>query len=273
MKISKLSIFAFLFVFVMYSCTDNTEEGNEDGTDTSVVVEEIPEVEVKKIDYPLNNPIEISKMLNEAGAGYTIDVANPTDNLDKYMTEKDKALNFGVYGADLAYVATYNKSQETNLYFEVCKKISDDLGLSNIYDEETFAKVEENIENQDTLHQVISNSFSQTYETLQENGKGAISVIVLAGGWIEGLYLSLELTQNAVDKDKLTGGIAAQKLNLDKLLVAMDVYKENDAVSEVIKELQKIEKVYIDINPESLTDDQMTALSTVVSEVRAAIVK
>jgi len=271
MKITRLSMIAFLLVFAFYSCNNTTDQ--EANNSDSAQVEEIPEIEVRKIDYPLNNPIEISKLLNDAGAGYTMDVANSTTNLDKYMTEKDKALSFGVYGADLAYVATYNKSQETNLFFEVCKKISDDLGLSNIYDEKTFAKVEANIENKDSLHAVISNSFSQTYQTLQENGKGAVSVLVLAGGWVEGLYLSIELTKNAVDKNKLMSGIAAQKLNLDKLLVAMDVYKDNEAVATTIAQLQKIETVYININPEKLTKDQFTALSKVVNEVRASFVK
>ena len=269
---TRFNIFALLIVFALYSCNNGTDENNTDGKDTTITAE-IPEIKVTKIDYPLNNPIEISKMLNEAGAGYTVDVTNTPKNLDKYMTEKDKALNFGIYGADLAYVATYNKPQETNLLFEVCKKISDNLGLSSIYDEATLAKIEDNIDNKDTLHAVISSSFHQTYETLQENGKGAVSVLILAGGWVEGLYISIELTQNAIDKDKMMSGIAAQKLNLDKLLVAMDLYKENEAVSAIITELQKIETTFIDINPETLTAEQLTSLAKVTGEVRASIVK
>jgi hypothetical protein len=271
MKITKLSILAFLFAFGVFACTSGSDENSENKD--SVAVEEIPEVEVKKIDYPLNNPVEISKMLNQAGAAYTTDVTNSSKNIDKYMTEKDKALALGIYGADLAYVSTYNKSQEINLLFEVCKKISDELGISNIYDEATLAKIEANIENKDTLHSVISNSFHGTYETLQESGKGAVSVLVLAGGWVEGLYISLELTQNAIDKKKMMSGIASQKLNLDKLMVAMELYADNEAVKATIAELQKIEAVYAKINPETLTPAQLKELAKVTATVRAAMVK
>jgi hypothetical protein len=271
MKIVKYSILALLMVWFFAQC--NTTENAEAENNDTVLVQEVPVSEIQKIDYPLNNPVEISKMLNESGAGYTVDVTNSTKNIDKYMTEKDKALILGVYGADLAYVTTYNKSQETNLLFEVSKKLSEDLGISSIYNESTLTRIESNIQNKDSLHAIISNSFHATYDALQENGKGAVSVLVLAGGWIEGLYISLELTQNAIDKKKMMSGIAGQKLNLDKLLVAMDVYKENEAVAATIAELQKIEAIYTNINPETLTDKQMKELAKVTNSVRATLVK
>ena len=272
MNTLRLLVIFFAGTLIAFSC-NNANNENEKNDDSLAIQEEIPHVDIKTVDYPLNTPIEISKMLNEAGAGYIFDIANKNENIDKYMTEKDKALNLGVYGADLAYSATFNKSQETTMFFETCKKISEELGISNIYKEETVKKVEDYIDNRDTLHKVISGTFHDTYTKLQESGKGAVSVLVLAGGWVEGIHISTLLAQTAAEKEKIMSGIAEQKLNLDKLLVAMEVYKENKSVVEVLESLNKIANVFSKIDATMLTNEQLDNLTKVTEEVRAEIVK
>ena len=46
----------------------------------------------------------------------------------------------------------------------------------------------------------LTTSFTTTFEYLNDNGKGAVAVMVLAGGFVEGLYLSTELA-GMIDKN------------------------------------------------------------------------
>ncbi|NJO88699.1 MAG: hypothetical protein HC831_06840, partial [Chloroflexia bacterium] len=57
------------------------------------------------------------------------------------------------------------------------------MDIQTPYNEDLSARIEANIENKDSLYDILTSSFKNTFEYLNDNGKGAISVMVLAGGW------------------------------------------------------------------------------------------
>ena len=62
--------------------------------------------------YPLPTSAEVIKMLTELEVGYIIGISNPVENTKKYFSSTTRAINLGVYGADLSYATLYNMQQE-----------------------------------------------------------------------------------------------------------------------------------------------------------------
>ncbi len=272
MPLTSVIIIAMFFIFG-YGCTgesaDQTE--NEENTDT-VAVSEIVQEEKKILEYPLPTPFEITQMLNNAGAGYILDILNPTENIDKYETRTAKALNLGVYGADLSYASTYNKTEEVAKYVESAKNLTEDLGISGSLNENILKRIDNNIDNKDSLYQIITKTFYDTFDYLNDNKQGKTSVLILAGGWIEGLYISTQLAETAQKKDEVVKGISEQKATLATLLNTMKQYKEEDDVAQVIEKLKKIEDIYKTMDGDMLTNKQVKEISGVIEEIRNNII-
>ena len=68
-------------------------------------------------------------------AHFISDAMNPPENMDKYVTTNMKAVNFGIYAADLAYSTVFEKNQSSLSYFKNVKKMAESLGLSEGFDE------------------------------------------------------------------------------------------------------------------------------------------
>jgi len=271
--IAKLTFFAVAMSLFLMGCgngsTDQTDENTQDST---VTVAD----QAEKLVYPLPTPLEITTMLNKAGASYILDITNKTENVDKYFTEAAKALNLGIYGADLSYSATYNKSQETMNFFVCTKKLRDGMDIQTPENENLSSRIESNIENTDSLYNILTSSFKGTFEYLNNNGKGAISVMVLAGGWIEGLYISAELASLTEKRDDIIQGIADQKESLAKLIKLMDTYKDNQNVAEVLAELHDINSIFVELpkieGANVLSKERFEQIQTKIEALRAKIV-
>lgn len=235
------------------------------------IVKETIKKEVEEIIYPLPTSFEVTNMLNDIGITYIIDISNPVENADRYFTEKSKALNLGVYAADLSYASTYQKKQDVMLFLEASKKLTDDLGISDIYNEELVKEIEENIDNKEEWVDIITNSFYEVYEYLQKNDRSNLSLMIVAGSWIEALYLTTHVSASVYHNYNIVKIIHEQKSSLDKLINILQEYKDDKAISELLQDLGPIKKVY-DLIDESLTQQQVEAIILAIESVRNKIV-
>ena len=64
---------------------------------------------------------------------------NKIANCSKYISYNIKALNLGVFGADLSYSVTFEQFQQIGTYVKTTKKLAEDLIITRV----RFAKYEE----------------------------------------------------------------------------------------------------------------------------------
>jgi hypothetical protein len=272
LSIAKLAIMIAALGFFAFGCS-NTGQTDENAVDSTLSVED----QAEKLVYPMPTPLEITDMLNKAGASYIIGISNRPEYVDKYFTESAKALNLGVYGADLSYSATYEMSQETMNFFMCTKKLRDGLDIQTPGNENVSNRIEANIENKDSIYNILTTSFTTTFDYLNDNGKGAVAVMVLAGGFVEGLYLSTELASMIDKNSDILQGIADQKVTLDKLMPLMETYKENQNVSDVLKNLSTIKLAYDELktvdNKVTMTTDSFKKIRKEVGILRKKVVE
>lgn len=268
-KLSFIILISLFFVFV--SCDDDTNNTNNK-----------PDIEVEdQIDqlvYPIPTPFETTQMLQEAGAAYIADLTNDVTKAENYFKEKSQALNLGVFGADLAYASTYNQAQSIRDILAASKNLSDQLGLTNIIDQGIIQRVEQNIDNGDTLYKIVNNTYYETFNKLNSENKGAVAVMVISGAWIESLYISTQLAITSTDMSVLSSRIAEQKFTANTLIPLLDQYKnENADIAELAGIVQNIKNVFDKIEADedgNITMDEATLeeLMTVAKTEREKIV-
>ncbi|MDR1343329.1 MAG: hypothetical protein LBK18_08780 [Prevotellaceae bacterium] len=242
--------------------------GNQPSKKIQLAIEQTGENTVK---YPIPTAYEVMNLINRSGAAYIIEITNPTGKVESYLTESNKALNLGIYSADLAYVTTYNMKQETMDYLKAIKKLSDELHVSANFNADLAYEVERNIENKDTLVSIITRSFDETYSFLENNGKDNISVQVLTGMWVEGLYVAAYVATTSSNPGDLLQVVANQKQSLETL---KGIIEKNSDAPEIAALLTLLAPIISEYSGVDKTIDMPKAqqIHSVVEEVRNKII-
>lgn len=201
----------------------------------------------KKIFYSIPSPMETAALLKKAGAAYNAGILNDVKNVDKYTAASKQALNLGVYGADLSYASVFNHTQEGMFYTSCAKKLADRLGVMSAFNDSTLEAMEKNKNDRDKLLDVISETYWSVDAYLKENGRDNISALMIAGGWIEGLYIATQVS-GTNDTPELRQRIAEQKLSLGDLISLVDSYEAEDAaITGVRADLKALEALFADV--------------------------
>ena len=267
---TKLATAALTVVFLIgaVSCGGGAKQAETEATDKKRKDEAFKTV----TKYPIPTAFEVIKLLNKAGASYILSLNNPVENVDKYFTEKSKALNLGVYGANLSYASTYQMKQETMNYLNVSRKLIDDLQISTAFNKDFAQKVEENLDDKDALIQIITDSFYDTYEFLINEGKDNLSLLVMAGSWLEGLFITTQIAVTSPKPEDLYKIVANQKEPLHKLLELMEPQKEDPAISETIELLKPLKKAFDKVEGDKINEVEFSNIEQEVSMIRAQII-
>lgn len=271
-------LFLLITALLMTSCNNPSKQdktANQATADT--VKKEISLTpENKSLLYQFPTPFEVTLMLQRAKAGYIFNLTNPPSNVPKYSTEKAKALNLGVYSADLAYSATYNRSDESNKFLECTGKLANELGISGIYDQSLFEKVRKFNNNKDSLINMVNRVFAVTNDFLSKNNRNEIAVLVATGGFVEGLYLTAFLNQSAADNKSISTVIFRQKENLDKLVTILTAYNMDSEMKPLGDEVSKLKAIYTNYGlaaDKKLPQQQAGEIADLAESVRLTLIK
>lgn len=262
-----------MFAFVFSACKmGRTSSGDAAQTGEKLDKARI-EQDVREFVYPLPTSFEVTEMLNRIGAAYILTLSNPVSNVERYLTEKSKAINLGIYSADLSYATTYNQKQATIDYMNVSKKLIDALNISGAINPDIIDQIEAKQDNKEELVALITTTFFDTYEHLNQSGRGAVSMLVLAGTWVESLYIATHISEDTYNNKEMVKIVMDQKKSLNKLMGLMDVVGENRAVAEVIEQLTPIHQIFTAIEDGSITERQMKQITSEIYTVRNQMVE
>ena len=247
MKILYTHFLITIFAFSITSCS-NPNEAEVPAASEEVVgqIEEEPTSEVVEdhMFYQVPTPNELFAVLKNADVAYNRENLNDISNVNKYETKASKALNFGVYTADLAYITSLGQMDDASKFFETIRNLSKDLEIENAVDEVILKRLQSNLENSnaDSLFYLSNETYYNAYSYLEENDRRDVLAMIVVGGWIEGLNIILNLEPYS-DGSEVCQRIADQKLTLENLMIFTSTI-ENDQLSEIVGELSAIEEVF-----------------------------
>lgn len=269
-----VKIFSFLMcVVIIGACSGEKKPANTGESIISQMKKDQVKEEVTEFVYPMPTAFEVADMLNRIGASYIFSLSNAPENAEKYFTEKSKALNLGVYSADLAYASTYNQKQIAMDYMGASNKLIEELGFSDGIDKSLVKKIESAENNKDELIDLITNTFYNTYKHLNKNDRGSVSVLVLSGSYVEGLYIATHISAETYNNIEMVGIIMEQKEPLAKLVDLMKAYNKDQSVSEVEESLLSLNALYAALDGTSISKEQMMSITHKVAEIRNEMVK
>ncbi len=246
-------IFLLLIGILLFSCSNPESVPNTDKEIDEALPEELVDDlhQAKQVFYSLPSPIETAMLMRRAGAKFDDKILNSVKNASNYSTTFDKALNLGIYGADLSFASMFSQSQSSIKYLAVTKRLAEELGILNAIDQSYISRMESNVNNRDSLMEIISETFMNSDAFLKENKKPELAALMLSGGWIEGLYLATQIAKETKDNQELKERIIDQRLSLTTLLGLLSKYPNDDNVQSVSNDFKKIRAIYDNIDIET----------------------
>ncbi len=256
---------------IFTSCQNSNKSVNaeQSATDSSKL-SDISQ-EVKEVVYPLPTPFETTKMLNEMGSKYVSTSLNSVAKADKYFTEKSKAINLGVYGADLAYAVTYNQKQDIKLYAKALKTLLDQLGINVDYSNLLTDEAREKMNNKDSLINIITKTFHNTYNSLSDINNPNLAAMMAAGMWIESMYIVTHISENTYHNYKIVKLITNQKESYLKLMTVLASQNSSADIKSLEAQLQVLKPVFDKIESGLTETDYLLILQT-IQKVRNEVV-
>ena len=198
--------------------------------------------ELQKIFFSIPSPVEMASLIKEKGYQFDVSKLNSSTNVDKYTGETRQAVNLGIYGADLSYAAMFDQKQITMEYFASAQKLARQMGVDGALTGELIERLDKNQENRDSLLKIVSEAYADLNGYLKENQRIEVSALVVAGGWLEALYLSTLYSGDG--NEDMRKRIAEQKYALNNLVDYFSKFGDRENLKEMKTDLEAMKIVY-----------------------------
>ena len=223
----------------------------------------------------LASPIEMASLVKSLKVPFSQKYLATTKNVSGYNTSFAKAFNLGIFGTDLGYLNMYGRTSLVLDYITAIKNLADGINVGQFFDFATLKRLATNNQNIDSLVHISQQSFNRMDSYLQRNSRGNLSILMVAGVWVEGLYLSTQFLKERPNEKRLAESICEQKLMLDQLILILKNYGREQYIADLIDELTTIKNIYDGIKitievgePRSIeVDGMLTFVQTDVSTV------
>lgn len=193
--------------------------------------------------FSIPSPVQTAMLIQKSGAAYDKAILNLTASNNQYKTDFSKALNLGIYGADLGYVTMYNKTQDALSYLAAVKKLADDLGVSGAFDQATMERINKNIQVKDSMLVLVGIAYRASDAYLKNNQRNDVSGLILTGGWIESLNFAITVNKQK-ENEEIKIRIAEQKQALGSIIKLLGQYSTQPEYSDLIEGLKDLSKIY-----------------------------
>ncbi len=194
--------------------------------------------------YLIPSPEDMFGFSDDKALIYNPKLLNPKTNIDKYMDTRAKELNFGIYSADMAYSAAFHKYQESVEYLKTVRELSNDIGLSAVFDESLIKRIDNIINDKDSLKRVTSDSYYDIVRYLEKNDRKRSLALIVTGGWLESMYVVTNLVTEFKEKSGSIQRIADQKQVFDNLLKYLNQQGADENIQATIKDLEPVKAAY-----------------------------
>lgn len=223
--INKYILLIFIFVVFLGCKNDKNNSSDIPSIDDMKVVVDAESLSVlyNNKSYSIPSPHQASMIIKKNNIPFNADYVNPISNSQKYITILKQALNLGVYGTDVGYLNIYGQTDDAIKYFFVVKKLTDELNILNSLDINLIKSIENNFSNSDSLVHYLSIAYKDADIYLKQNNRSDVGALIIAGGWIESLYIVSQYYLND-NNPLLYNYIGEQKYPLNNLIEILSPY-------------------------------------------------
>lgn len=231
-------LFVLAISTVLASCGSTEEKTPVDEipqetstSDTSAIYEK-----ARNVFYAMPSPLELTNLIKSAGGAYRKDLLHDPNKAGIYQSTQKQALALGLYGADLSYAGVHHQQNDAMKFLAACKRIGDQLGIQDAFRAELIERANNNMAERDSMLAIMTEMYWYTNSQLKEENRDQIALLVMAGGWAEGIYLGTQFLDEKDPTSKIAQRVAEQVYTSNQLQ-EMFVYYEDDAIIQNSLEL------------------------------------
>lgn len=248
----KLFILTISTALLMSSCrffsSDNISKDEFDIPDE--LYDDKPlEIASEVIDDMIQNvasPVETAALIKGLNIPFNRSYLANTNSEGSLNTSFQKALGLGIFGADLGYINMYERTSLVLNYITTIKNLADGIQVGQFFDFSTLSRIATNRENIDSLVLISQQSFNRIDSYLRETNRAQLSVVIVAGVWIEGLYITTKVAQDA-NNPRINETIGEQKIIMNSLMLLLNNYKKDPNIASLISDFEEIQVLFKDI--------------------------
>ena len=215
--------------------------------------------------FSIPSPVLTALLIKKTSPTFYAEFLNPIENIDKYNSESIRALNLGIYGADLGYASLYNQKSQILNYLSNVEKLTNILGLESAFDKSFVDRYNSNVNNEDSLVVIISQAFMKGDIYLKNGNRKAVSILILTGGWIESMHLATQIS-NKNKNAELISRIGEQKQTLVTIIDVLKEYNKMNTNDKLIAQFEDLltsfEKVKINYTYAEPVADEKSKTTT-----------
>jgi hypothetical protein len=191
----------------------------------------------------ISSPVEMANLIKSTGVDFSQQILNDPQRISDYNTSFKRALNLGVFSADLGYINSYDKNNIVVSYLLAVKNLADGIRVGQFFDFESLRRMASNSANLDSLMQMSVSSFNQMDSYLRQQNRSNVSALIITGAWIEGLYIAANVIEKT-NNNELINRLGEQKEIVDILYIILQNYNQNTNFRGLIDHLSELKKAY-----------------------------
>ncbi|MDD2548743.1 MAG: hypothetical protein PHD00_01465 [Bacteroidales bacterium] len=211
----------------------------------------------------VSSPVETAALIKGLNVPFNRSYLADTKLEKNLNTSFQKAMGLGIYGANLGYINMYERTSLVINYITTIKSLAEGIQVGQFFDFATLNRIATNKENLDSLMLISQQSFNRIEDYLRETNRPHLSVVIVAGIWIEGLYISTRVTQDAPNM-RMKEIIGEQKVAMNSLMLLLRNYQKETNIAKLIADLEEIQELYKQVK---ITYEYLDPTSEVVDGV------
>jgi predicted small lipoprotein YifL len=197
--------------------------------------------------FSVPSPVQSAYAIRKAGLKYQKNITAPLEKAGTTTSKGSQALLLGMLGADMAYVTVHKDGQRALATLQVIEKLGGALELSNAFDRALLERFKSNLGNEDSLLRFSGTAFRAADQYLKDNDRNDVSTLVLVGGWVESLHLTL--ADPAGHKDEaLMDRLGEQRKAVNDLVDLMSAGVQDDGMGPLIKGMKDLQASFSGIS-------------------------
>ncbi len=207
---------------------------------------ELSEEVMSDVIQNISSPVEMASLIKSTGVEFSQKILNSPDQIDNYNTSYKRALNLGVYSADLGYINTFDKNTIVIDYLVSIKSLAEGIKVGQFFDFNSLKRLATNSNNLDSLMQISISSFNKMDSYLRGQKRSNVSSLIVTGAWVEGLYIASKVIEQTNNED-LIKRVAEQKDVINILEIILKNYENQPNFSELADRIASLKSVYKDV--------------------------
>jgi len=243
-------IIAVLFVVSFAACVNNPNTNNQNQEEDATVTgfDQVND-QLKRVYYRFPSPDEMFHYVKKESLSFDADLVIPVNQSRKFIDSKTQKIGLGMYVADLAYITLFERYKESMDYLRVIHTLSENVRISGAFDNQFVERIESNIKNIDSLKTMSNEALDKLIDYLVSNDMEETFALIAMGGFVEVVYISVNLVEDYSPENTTIQRIAEQKYVLRNLMEYVNNYTNNKSVLETKQSLAPIVSFYEELQP------------------------